>query len=112
MTRRALTPTPEDHPSTDHCSGGLSRTWRRIFPSPPPWESCCDAHDLAYWRGATMASWNVRRTADLALMACVTRRGYPFWAIAIYIGVRLGGGPFFRLRKRAARRRERQSQNI
>jgi hypothetical protein len=75
--------------TTDGCSGGLSKAWRRMadrFPDfaeahekSPPWEPCCIAHDRAYHSagGATEAhqSYAFRLAADQALRACVVETG-------------------------------------
>lgn len=80
-----------DYPfTTDGCSGGMSRLWRRLFKTPPPWEGCCEAHDRLYWRGGTAQQ---RSMADYKLMACVARRGYPGWAFLMWLAVRVGGHP-------------------
>ena len=84
----------------------------------PPWEVCCISHDRAYHdaggaRSAT-ARLAARASADRALRACVLRNGearkdeisqrldipvaqvdtaYAAIAQAMYLAVRLGGGP-------------------
>lgn len=79
---------------TDGCSGGMSWAWRKFIHGLPPWENCCVKHDLAYWRGGF---WKDRKEADRKLAACVRRHGHPVWATLMYIGVRLGGSPFWPL---------------
>lgn len=76
--------------STDGCSGGMSRMWKRIFKRLPPWEGCCRKHDLAYWRGGF---WHDRRQADIDLYYCVKEGGHPIWAALMYVAVRVGGSP-------------------
>jgi hypothetical protein len=79
---------------TDGCSGGMSRLWRAVIGNGPPWEDCCETHDLAYWSGGTRAD---RRVADRRLRTCVIIKGYPWhwwWGWIIWIGVRIGGGPW------------------
>lgn len=57
------------------------------------WCDCCFNHDIAYWRGGTEAD---RKSADLALRACVLQRtGNKALADTMYEGVRLGGHPAF-----------------
>lgn len=78
-------------PLYDGCSGGMSATWRGIFGKAPPWEDCCDTHDIAYAKGGTREQ---RGVADLKLMRCVRRHGYPLVAEKMYIAVRVGGVPW------------------
>ncbi len=84
----------------------------------PPWEVCCVAHDRAYHDAggarSAAASLAARASADRALKACVLRNGkvekktlsqrldvteaqvetaYGAIAQAMYLAVRLGGGP-------------------
>ena len=75
----------------DGCSGGMSKAWRWLFDAPPPWEGCCDRHDQPYTQGGTAKQ---RFEADIALLRCVAQVGHPWWAIAMFIAVRLGGGPY------------------
>jgi len=73
---------------TDGCSGGLSAGWEYLseqFPDikarhgeHPPWEGCCEIHDVAYHEGGLSSesaadSFNQRKAADLELLSCVTR---------------------------------------
>lgn len=78
--------------TTDGCSGAMSWFCRKILGHPPPWENCCIEHDLAYWRGGY---WKDRWDADAQLYICVREGGHPVWAALIWIGVRIGGPPFF-----------------
>ncbi len=55
------------------------------------WLSCCQAHDLAYWRGGT---YSEREAADLELQACVASVGEPEIAALMLAGVRVGGTPY------------------
>ncbi|MEY8838023.1 hypothetical protein AB9K41_03170 [Cribrihabitans sp. XS_ASV171] len=84
----------------------------------PPWEVCCVSHDRAYHDAggarSPAASLAARASADRALKACVLRNGearkkeisqrldvteaqvqtaYSAIAQAMYLAVRLGGGP-------------------
>jgi hypothetical protein len=76
--------------TTDGCSGGLSVGWEYLagkvgnfqetHGTKPPWESCCITHDRAYHTGGVRSatadmSFEARRTADLALKACVIETG-------------------------------------
>ncbi len=80
----------------------------------PPWEACCVAHDRAYWRGPGENGYAHRLAADRKLRQCVldtaaanredwaTRLGIAparlddlmtAVAQAMYLAVRVGGGP-------------------
>lgn len=71
--------------TTDGCSGGLSDGWRflahhlpafgKTFGQNPPYEDCCVAHDLAYWRGETRHGYEKRLQADNRLRQCVITYG-------------------------------------
>lgn len=73
---------------TDGCSGGLSAGWEYLseqFPDlkarhgeNPPWESCCEIHDVAYHEGglgseSAADSFDQRKAADLELLSCVSK---------------------------------------
>lgn len=73
---------------TDGCSGFLSFIWQMIFRREPPWENCCIDHDKAYWRGGELS---LRFEADNKLMQDVAAKGHPYWAILMFLAVRLGG---------------------
>ena len=78
---------------SDGCSG---------FPDGTPWQKdlwldCCTAHDLAYWKGGTLAE---RVAADEALEACVAAVGEPGIARLMLTGVRVGGTPYLPTRFR------------
>ena len=55
------------------------------------WLQCCEAHDLAYWKGGT---YQQRREADLELRQCVAQVGQKEIAQLMLAGVRVGGTPF------------------
>lgn len=74
-------------------AGEISRFWRYVFGMPPPWEPCCDEHDLAYVQGGP-AKW--RAWADRLLRRCMIRRGYPVRAWLYWAAVRLFGGRHWR----------------
>lgn len=110
--------------ATDGCSGGLSAGWAvlagrlpafgRALGGRPPWEACCVAHDLAYWRGPARDGVARRLEADRGLRACVADIGraravelarrldvspeqvsvaFELAAEVMFAAVRLGGGP-------------------
>ena len=55
------------------------------------WLSCCEDHDLSYWRGGSEVQ---RRVADESLEQCVTAKGFPKLAALMFVGVLVGGSPF------------------
>lgn len=58
------------------------------------WCVCCLEHDIAYWKGGTEAE---RLAADQALRDCVLEKtGDAKLAEAMYLGVRMGGSPYFK----------------
>jgi hypothetical protein len=108
--------------TTDGCSGGLSAVWAFAatrFPAfaaaqgdVPPWEACCVAHDRRYHRAGDdpgpVAGFHARLAADTALRACVldtlgdtafglapdlAEAAAAAAAEAMFLAVRLGGGP-------------------
>lgn len=85
-----IEPRPVYRFTSDGCSGGLSIAWRAVFREPPPFEGCCVAHDLAYWRGGTAEQ---RADADVELWHCVAPTGRPWLAWVMWLGVRPGGSP-------------------
>ncbi|MGZ5078627.1 MAG: hypothetical protein ACXWHZ_03670 [Usitatibacter sp.] len=74
------------------CSGGMTAAWHSFLRRDPPWEGCCDGHDLAYRRGGSAQD---RFDADVLLLQCVGA-GHRSWAVVMFIAVRLFGGRFFR----------------
>jgi hypothetical protein len=56
------------------------------------WLHCCVIHDHEYWRGGTRAD---RLKADRELRACVAAVGKPKTAKLMFLGVRVGGMPYF-----------------
>lgn len=73
---------------TDGCSGWMTWFWRTVLRRDPPWEGCCETHDVAYWQGGTALQ---RFEADLELARCVAKSGHRYWALAMLVGVRFGG---------------------
>jgi len=61
------------------------------------WLSCCTEHDLSYWAGGT---YDQRLAADQQLRRCVAEINQPKIAEVMFLGVRLGGSPFFPTRFR------------
>lgn len=59
-----------------------------------PWHNDCVEHDYVYYGGGT---WKDRKIADTELMRAVAKRGYPYWAIIMYLAVRFGGHPLYPL---------------
>lgn len=70
----------------------MSKAWQLILRRSPPWEGCCDDHDLIYAAGGPVY---LRRIADRRLRDCVSDLGYPGWGWAMFIVVRFGGWPFW-----------------
>ena len=73
-------------------AGSISRAWRWFLKTPPPWEGCCDEHDLAYEQGGAA---EVRKWADGLMRDCMTRMGYPVRAAVYYRAVRALGWFFW-----------------
>lgn len=81
-----------DYPfATDGCSGGIYRT---LFRREPPWRNCCVDHDRLYHEGGSL---ELRRVADIELMACVARNGHPVVAFGMWCAVRIAGHPLLPL---------------
>ena len=87
-------PFKEEGVLSDFSSDGCS-----LFPdgsliSSNDWCHCCLEHDIAYWKGGTEAE---RLAADEALRDRVlASTGNAELAEAMYLGVRLGGSPYFK----------------
>lgn len=60
-----------------------------LFPD-GTWRRACGQHDHAYRGGGT-----VRWLADVRLLQDVAATGHPWVALAMFVGVRLGGAPFW-----------------
>ncbi len=63
----------------------------------PKWRDCCIEHDIYYWLGGTKEQ---RKRADTKLAHCVANKGGRTLDIigkGMYVGVRLGGAPWFNL---------------
>lgn len=106
---------PDKAFTSDGCSGGLSKVWRRVFGCPVPIEPCCFQHDIEYHFGAGRgASWwrnfVERLQADFGLFWCsLWEYGFKrihkneirdglismLLAIPVFIAVRIGGGAYW-----------------
>ena len=73
-------------------AGSISRAWRALTGSLPPFEACCDEHDLAYEQGGTA---EVRKWADGLMRDCMTRMGFKTRANIYYVAVRTFGWLFW-----------------
>ncbi len=73
--------------TTDGCSRFPDGTHLQ----PALWQSCCVAHDAAYWAGGTA---DQRKLADQALQQCVATQGQSSVSALMLMGVRVGGSPF------------------
>lgn len=92
---------PPYNPFTPNgCSGFMTRAWRFIVRHDPPWEGCCDQHDIAYSQGGDADD---RRRADLQLRFCVDQNGHRYWAWVMWVGVRLFGWAYWNAIKREQR---------
>ena len=79
---------------SDFTSDGCSLFPDNSLINADDWCRCCLDHDIAYWRGGTAAE---RLAADKALRACVLEAtGDANLAEAMYLGVRMGGSPYFK----------------
>lgn len=58
------------------------------------WRDACVQHDVAYWRGGTMAE---RWRSDVMLFKGVRERTNFLWASVMFTGVRIGGFPYWPL---------------
>jgi hypothetical protein len=73
-------------------SDGCSDFPEGTIENPSLWTSCCIAHDEKYWAGGTyMERW----LADIELRECVRSLGESRIAEIMFVGVRMGGSPFF-----------------
>ena len=61
------------------------------------WGECCLEHDRVYWLGGTRQE---RLAADVKLRCCVAERGHPVIAVAMFVGVRIGGWGYWPTRHR------------
>jgi hypothetical protein len=89
-----LIPFKPDGVLSDFTSDGCSLFPDSSLINADDWCECCLEHDIAYWRGGTEAE---RLAADEALRDCVLQQtGDAQLAEAMYLGVRMGGSPYFK----------------
>lgn len=53
---------------------------------------CCNKHDQLYWQGGTQQQ---RHEADRELRQCIAEHGHHMLASYYYLGVRVGGAPWW-----------------
>jgi hypothetical protein len=80
--RRGPTDMPPHPFTTDGCS---------LWPD-DGWVSCCVDHDIAYWCGGSCED---RAQADQTLRRCVAEHGPAGMGTTMYVGVRVGGLPWY-----------------
>ena len=91
-TLAVLTGCASHGPLRDFSTDGCSLFPDRSLDGKKDWCHCCVLHDLAYWRGGTAED---RHEADRALKTCVRdESGSPALATVMFLGTRLGGGPY------------------
>lgn len=87
-------PSPDPDPS-HYCSAGLTWIWKVVTGHEPPYEWCCDEHDVAYGEAGEIdgfwAGVKARALADLRFYRCIKKTGHPGQAAGITLLVRLGG---------------------
>lgn len=89
-----LIPFKPDGELSDFTSDGCSLFPDSSLINADDWCQCCLQHDIAYWQGGTE---DERLAADEALRDCVLERtGDAQLAEAMYLGVRMGGSPYFK----------------
>lgn len=69
-------------------TGALSKVWKLFSGQLPPFQSCCDEHDLAYEQVETEED---RKWADTHLRRCMAARGYPKLGVTFMVAVRYFG---------------------
>ena len=88
-----IIPFKPDGELSDFTSDGCSLFPDSSLINSDDWCVCCLEHDIAYWKGGTEAE---RLAADQALRDCVIEKtGNKQLAEAMYVGVRMGGSPYF-----------------
>lgn len=89
-----LIPFKPDGQLSDFISDGCSLFPDSSLINADDWCACCLEHDIAYWKGGTEAE---RLAADQALRDCVLEAtGDVHLSEAMYLGVRMGGSPYFK----------------
>jgi hypothetical protein len=76
--------------------GTLSKVWRVVSGGAPPFEACCDEHDLAYEQIENEAD---RRWADKHFLRCMEAHGHPASGKVFFVLIRCGGWLSFVLRR-------------
>jgi len=78
---------PFDLDDSDGCT-----LWPEGWFGKDTWHAACVKHDVAYYYGG---SYQARLRADIELLFDVTSTGHPIVALIMFIGVRIGGAPYF-----------------
>lgn len=73
--------------------GTVSHVWLVATGRRPPFEGCCDEHDLAYEQATTAEE---RAWADAHFRRCTARHGYHVSGAMMWAAVRIFGGMFNR----------------
>ncbi len=68
--------------------GEFTKAWAFLFHASPPFEACCDEHDLAYEQVETAAD---KAWADEHLRRCMAGRGWPVLGAVFQVVVTLFG---------------------
>lgn len=69
-------------------TGLLSKSWKLATGTLPPFEACCDEHDLAYEQVETLED---KAWADDHLRRCMAASGYPALGVVFQAAVRSFG---------------------
>jgi len=69
-------------------TGLCSKVWKLCTRQLPPFERCCDEHDLAYEQVVTEED---RKWADQHLQRCMAANGYPTLGFVFMVAVRYFG---------------------
>lgn len=77
------------HPFT---SDGCSSSPNGPPDDPEKWRDFCRVHDYRYWRGGKLSE---RLEADRELATSMEAAGNPFMGRVYFVGVRLGGSPWW-----------------
>jgi len=67
---------------TDNCT---------LFPN-GSWQKCCVEHDRLYWNGGSVQQ---RYKADQKFRSCIEASGNKALSLITFVGVRIGGMPYF-----------------
>lgn len=69
-------------------AGEISKAWKCVTGTLPPFQVCCDEHDLAYDQIETEED---RKWADVHFGRCMMARGYTIIGAVFYAAVRAFG---------------------